>query len=121
MFKIDQSTNKIYISRGDTGTFSFTPYFRYGLDQYQYVFNKADELYFAVMEPNQCWEDALIKKKYTFEDINDDCTIDIKLKPNDTNCLYPGKYYYQIKLRSFKDNEPLVDTLITKTEFWIEE
>ena len=40
----------------------------------------------------------------------------ISLKPQDTMCLIPGLYYYQLKLRT-ADEE--VFTLIPKTAFYI--
>ena len=79
-----------------------------------------DEVYFALMEPNQPWEQAILKKKFGFEDMVDG-VIPLKLKPADTMCLLPGLYYYQVKVRIYQDGEYIVNTIIPKTHFWIEE
>ena len=75
-----------------------------------YTLLEGDEIYFALLEPNQCWEEAILKKKYTTPDF------DIKLDPKDTMCLIPGLYYYQIKLRN-KEGE--VYTLCPRSKLYI--
>lgn len=51
------------------------------------------------MEPNQPFEDAVIKKKFTsrLSTTNSSGDLEIKFKPSDTEYLAPGKYYYAIK------------------------
>ena len=93
-----KNNNKIIINRGDSGKFTLSPFIRNGLTNYNYVFNPEDEVYLGVMEPNQIWEEALIKKKYDYKDVKEDGTIDILFDSKDTQCLIPGLYYYQIKL-----------------------
>ena len=88
---------------------------RFELDNYSFV-------YFAVMEPNQPFETALIRKRYTKNDINDNGDIMVTFKPQDTQCVLPGKYYYQVKLQICNpENEEdyEVHTIIDKTLFWI--
>lgn len=87
-----------------------------------YELGEHDEVYFALMEPNQVWEDAIIKQKYTRENMIDN-QLYIKLKPKDTMCLIPGLYYYQVKVRiyDYQEEDYLVNTIIPKTHFWIEE
>lgn len=87
-----------------------------------YELQPRDEVYFALMEPNQPWEQAILKKKYTYED-QVDGEISLKFRPSDTMCLLPGLYYYQIKVRVYDDTcgEYIVNTVIPKTHFWVEE
>ena len=76
------------------------------------------------MEPNQPFECALVKKKYTKETVrHDQCgNILIKIESEDTVALIPGKYYYQIKLRKYTEYDDYdVITVIDKTEFWVQE
>ncbi len=81
-----------------------------------------DEIFFGLMEPNQPFEDALIRKKYTKDDTNKLGDVVIKIEPDDTACLIPGKYYYQIKAKLIKDDGTYdVNTIIDKTEFFITE
>ena len=116
------SIGQIRLTRGDS--LEFPLYINQGdnLDPLAYVMNQYDELYFAIMEPNQPWEQAIVKQKYTHESLKDDA-IWIKLRPKDTMCLLPGLYYYQVKIRTydFMTDEYLVNTLMPKTQFWIEE
>lgn len=84
--------------------------------------DKNSFVYLAVMEPNQPFESALIRKKYTYEDINDKGELVVSFRPQDTQCVLPGKYYYQLKLQVCDpDNSSKYDvyTLVDKTLFWI--
>lgn len=81
-----------------------------------------DVLYFGLMEPNQAFEDAVLKKKFTFLDEKDDKgnTLLI-LDPKDTEKLLVGKYYYMIKLRTIdKPEHEIVTTIVPPTLFWLE-
>ena len=110
------ATNIIKITRGDSFTFSF-----------DYYLLKANEvIYFALLYPNQDFEDAIIIKGYTLEDQNvADGSFEIKLSPRETRSLAPGVYYYTIKYQrggsidtvgDFDDPDE-VKTLIERTKF----
>lgn len=51
------------------------------------------------MEPNQPFEDAVIKKRFTskLSTTNGSGDLEVKFKPSDTEYLAPGKYYYAVK------------------------
>lgn len=85
----------------------------------QYNLTDSDTIYFGLMEPNQKFEDAILKKVLTISDIDNDGNLIVKLKPIDTVDLLPGKYYYSIKLKQNSDNFYNVYTLLKETEFWI--
>ena len=85
----------------------------------QYNLTDNDTIYFGLMEPNQKFEDAILKKVLTASDIDENNNLIIKLKPTDTVDLLPGKYYYSIKLKQNSDNSYDVHTLLKETEFWI--
>lgn len=75
-------------------------------------------IYLGVMEPNQPFEQAIIRKKYNYKSLqNEYGDLVISFEPNDTLCLLPGKYFYSIKMSS----PCRVDTLIPSTEFVIME
>lgn len=79
-------------------------------------------VYFGVMEPNQPFEYAIIKKKYTKDDCDEDGNIVVKFRPQDTQCVLPGKYYYQVKVQTFNSDDPEdydVSTVVDKTQFYI--
>lgn len=87
-----------------------------------YKLQENDCLYFGLMEPNQAFEDAVIKKKFTFDSLKDDNEdILLTLKPEDTENLLVGKYYYMVKLltKDEYDND-LVRTIYPPTLFYLE-
>ena len=113
----------ITATRGDSFSFPLQIDFGNTCNTTSATLGPNDKLYVAVMEPNQPFEDALIKKVYTSADIVKGI-VNIKFKPSDTECVLPGKYYYQIKLQRFnqESNDPTdydVDTIIDKTLFFI--
>ena len=91
----------------------------------RYELTENDELYFAVMEPNQRFESAIIRKVYTVDsDKTEEGDILIKFSPTDTEYLLPGKYYYTVKLRTHtgegeEENDYTVQTIIPQKEFYV--
>lgn len=55
------------------------------------------KVYFSIMQPNQLFENADIRKVFTNQDINQFGDVMIKLTSRETMHLMQGKYYYQIK------------------------
>lgn len=114
----------ITVNRGDSFEVPLSLNFGSSLFPDHYIMNNRSVVYVAVMEPNQPFENALIKKKYTYEDMDEYGNILIRFKPQDTQCVLPGKYYYQVKLQRFRSDDPDdydVDTVIDKTLFYIVE
>lgn len=71
------------------------------LDFNPYYLNENDALYIGITEPNQCFENAIIRKKMTSKDDKDGKgNLIFKLDSKDTQYLLPGKYYITIKLLS---------------------
>lgn len=101
---------ELHIHRGDSFNIEAIIYSGNNLSRELYKFNEGDEIYFALLEPNQCWENAIVRKKF-IENISQ-----IELKPKDTMCLFPGLYYYQVKLKN-KDGE--VYTLCNRSKLYI--
>lgn len=110
--------------RGDTCSFplfinagtQLTP-FRFDLRDYPTAY-----ILFAVMEPNQDFDKAILKKTYTYKDINVNGDVVIKFTPKDTAFLAPGKYYYEIKLYvpADKGSEPVIHTVTPRRELFID-
>lgn len=120
MFDIS-SNGIIRLSRGDS--FSLDIFVNIGtqLNPVQYVLGEGDRLYFALMEPNQPFEYALIRKEFTSDDNDEDGYVIMKFTPEMTEFLVPGIYYYMVKLvrPGEESGEELVDTIISKTKFFI--
>lgn len=110
----------ILLARGDT--FRAPLFINWGSKscpvRYYIKNHPKDTVYLGIMEVHQPFEEAIIKKMYTSDtaEINECGDIIVKLKSTDTECLLPGKYYYEVKLVSDNDD---VDTIIPKTEFFI--
>lgn len=82
-----------------------------------YKMQEGDKLYFALMEPHQPFEFALIRKVFTKDDQDEEGNVLMNFKSEDTEYLIPGRYYYMVKL--FRTDGELVDTIISKTLFTI--
>ena len=104
------------LCRGDTLKQVFTLYENEPMNAQKYTPNDNDSIYFGVMEPNSCFEEALIRKKYTYQDFNDNLELKVILEPKDTLTVLPGMYYYQIKLKHGEE----VYTLVPQTPFYID-
>lgn len=123
------STRIIKINRGDSYEL---PVVIPRKDDYikPYFLTSKDALYFALMNPNQRFEDAIFVKGYTLEE-QDVKTGEVLLKitPNDTRALTPGVYYYTVKLQRGGTLEVIDDfdepdevrTIIERTKFIINE
>ena len=119
------SKNKI-ITMNRADTFKFPFYIAIGstVNYILYDMVPGDKLYFAVLEPHQKWEDALIKKTYTYKDYEtENHRVMIRFVPEDTEYVKPGNYYYQVKLyrpsENVLDGYEAIDTLIPRTKFII--
>ena len=112
----------ITVNRGDS--FQLPLYINLGteLEPVTCELTGTDVVYFGLMEPNTPFENALLKKKYVIDHVESDGSILLNFRPQDTQCILPGKYYYQIKLQRFLSEDPedyMVDTVVDKTQFFI--
>lgn len=123
------SKNIIKINRGDTFEYPVRVYDKQDYNK-NYLLTANDVVYFALLYPNQRFEDAILIQGYTHEDQNqDNGEIVIKLSVNNTRGLTPGIYYYTVKLQRGGtleaiddfDNPEEVRTLIERTKFIINE
>ena len=79
--------------------------------------NPTSAVYLGVMNFAQPFEHAIIKKKYTAKsNVNEYGDLIVSITSDDTRCLYPGKYYYEIKVQ-LPDGS--IDTVVPATEFVI--
>lgn len=76
------------------------------------------EVYLGVFLPHQPFEYSLIRKKFTYQDVNRFGDVIIKIDSQDTIGLIPGNYKYSVKLRMC---DPIqgewVATIIDKEDF----
>lgn len=113
----------ISLTRGDS--FSVPLFINNGsqLKPERRILDDKDEIFLGIMEPNQIFECALIKKKFRKENTNKKGDVVIKLSPEDTVNIIPGKYYYQIKAKLYRSDTDSFDvnTIVDKKEFFITE
>ena len=90
----------IYINRGDSFTVPLFINKNNESDPIRfYIQNHPNaEIFFGVVEPNQPFEKALIKKRFVpSSPINKYGDLEISFKATDTINVLPGMYYYAIK------------------------
>jgi hypothetical protein len=135
------STDIIKINRGDSFVFEARIPDPNDLSK-NYFLGANDIFYFALMYPNQPFEEALIKKgctAFSKDELSDDYDqnkdtgiITVKLTPQETRYLVPGIYYYTTKLATTANSEKeraycnqddfiKVKTIIERTKFIINE
>lgn len=123
MFNISR-TGIVTVNRGDSFELPIILNVGDSMDFREYQLLSRDTLYLGVMEPNQPFECALIRKKLTLEDLDDQGNLIVHFNSRDTECLLPGKYYYQVKLQTLSNqatDEYDVETVVDKTLFYIQE
>ena len=111
----------ITMNRGDTFYMPLLINVGSKVDPTYYAITENDSIYFALEEYNQPFEYALVRKKFTLDDVNDDDNVIIKLESQDTEKLLPGDYYYEIKLchTSLNGREEFIDTIVPRRKFII--
>ena len=123
------SARIIKINRGDSYSLDIKVFSNKDASK-PYLLTASDAVYFALLNPHQRFEDAILIKGYTLEDQNvSNGEITVNITPNDTRSLTPGVYYYTAKLQRGGTLEVLNDfdepdevtTLIERTKFIINE
>ena len=101
----------------------------YGCHPIRYKLEPDDKVFVGIMEPNQPFTHAIIRKVLTAKDLNRYGDPVFILRPEDTERLMPGLYYYEVKLLRIRhdsddssddeDVQEYVDTIISKTKLYI--
>lgn len=113
----------VTVNRGDSFELPIVLKIGSALEGKTYELTPSDIVYLGIMEPNQPFETALVRKKLTYSDLQDPKYICFRFWPEDTCCLCPGKYYYQVKIQTIDEATQRhdVETIIDKTLFYIRE
>lgn len=116
------ANNIITTNRGDSFKFPIQLNIGTIINPVWYDMMEGDYVYLGVMEANQPFEDALIKKKFDISDYDYDTqALMIRFISQDTRYLLPGTYYYEIKLfrdkKNVTDNYDAIDTILSRTKF----
>ena len=113
----------VTVNRGDSFELPLSLNVGTSLYTLDYILAECDHVYFGLMEPNQPFETAIVRKVLTHADQHEDGKLYIRFWPEDTRLLLPGKYYYQVKLQTVDaaTGRKDVETIVDKTLFYIEE
>lgn len=92
-------TGIITIHRGDTFSITVSTNVGSTSNPSYPTFKLGDKIYLGVMEPNQDFENAIIKKVlvFTTDFTADSKTVTFSFTPTDTEYLLAGNYYYEVK------------------------
>lgn len=117
------ASNIITMTRGDSYIFDVTLFDEWNPNK-RWEIQEGDVVYFGIMLPHQKFEDAIIRKRFTYAQSKYPGRITIRLAPDDTVDLEPGVYFYAVKVKVNSinvDGEPQTDviTVINKTKFII--
>lgn len=118
---IEKKNRVITMTRGDYYSFDVIIRSEDPWSDFVYVLSPGDILFFGLMEPNQPFEKAILKKQFGYDDYDvEGGTLKVVLSPEDTIELVPGTYYYQIKvLYEDEIGNTHIDTIVQKTKFII--
>ena len=120
MFNISRN-GIITLNRGDTARLPLFINAGTEMNPVRYELQDTDKVYLGVMEPNSPFENAIIKKVYTKEDVNENGDIMVEFYSDDTVNLMPDDYYYEIKADIMFNGQPWVNTIVPRTKFTIVE
>lgn len=112
----------ITINKADT--FIFETFLNIGTpwNKNNYILKNDDCAYLGVMEPNQEFNNSLIRKKLDKTNMTEDGKLAVEFNAIDTANLLPGIYYYELKIKYTNDlNTECICTVIPKTIFNIRE
>lgn len=77
-----------------------------------------DEItYLGIPEIDTYFENAVVRKTFTKDNLNENGDVILKFAHVDTKFLLPGNYYYQVRAKITKDNEEYINTVVRKTAF----
>lgn len=121
MMFITIEDNYLKMNRGDSYILPLVINEGTKLDFKQYQLRQFDKIYVGIMEYNQAFEDAIIRKVITITSPTDRYGHPLlKLSPKDTEYLVTGKYFIEIKLVQSDFNEgETVTTILPLKEFFI--
>lgn len=121
MMFITIEDNYLKMNRGDSYILPLVINEGTKLDFKQYQLRQFDKIYVGIMEYNQSFEDAIIRKVITITSPTDRYGHPLlKLSPKDTEYLVTGKYFIEIKLVQSDFNEgETVTTILPLKEFFI--
>lgn len=109
----------ITMAAGDS--FSYPMFINAGnkLAPLRYTLTGEDRVYFVIGRPNQPFEHGEVRKIFTEEHNNEFGDVMIEIDHEDTRCLHPGTYYYEIRLSYNYEGKTYYCTIVPQRKFYI--
>lgn len=118
MHLIKESNNIINIIKGDYCKFPITLFKGRFPTRQKMVLENDDKAYFGIFDSNVSFDQAIIKKVLTKDNMDEYDNLWVTLLPEDTVNLAVGTYYYEVKaLYKDEDNVEHIDTAVQRTKF----
>lgn len=112
--------NYLKMNRGDSYTLPIIINEGTKLCFKQYQLRQFDKIYVGIMEPNQSFENALIRKVLSITSPTNKYGHPVfQLNPQDTEYILTGKYFIEIKLVQTSGEQQTVTTILPLREFFI--
>lgn len=112
--------NYLKMNRGDSYTLPIIINEGTKLCFKQYQLRQFDKIYVGIMEPNQSFENALIRKVLSITSPTNKYGHPLfQLSPQDTEYVLTGKYFIEIKLVQTSGEQQTVTTILPLREFFI--
>ena len=110
--------NVVTISRGDSFSVPLFLNAGTGVSPIRRILKPGEYVYFAIEQPNQCFENACLKKRFDKDNLNANGDVQVDFSAQEMKDLAPGEYYYEIKA-SFIDGsgKQIINTVVEKTRF----
>ena len=109
----------ITVNRGDTFTLPIFVNLGTPLEPEIFDLREGDQVIFRIVRANDSFENAIIEKVCTIEDLNEEGSLNINFETEDTSWIEPNLYYYEVKLEYLREDKFNVKTFIPRTKFYI--
>lgn len=86
---------------------------------FKYIVKENDKILFSIMEANQDFNEGIIRKIFTKDDLDENGKLLLSLDSSDSLNVLSGTYSYSIKLVQIRDEKVIASTIITKTKLYI--
>lgn len=86
---------------------------------FKYIVKENDRILFSILEANQDFNEGIIRKIFTKDDLDENGNLLLTLDSSDSLNVLSGTYSYSIKLVQIRDDKVIASTIITKTKLYI--
>lgn len=111
----------ITLVKGDTFRVKLDMNIGNPIQPYYFQLQEGDYVTLKVMYANNSWNDAILTKVATIDNLDNLGNVIIEFTSDDTNYINCGMYIYQVKLYYSRNGKDYVNTLVPRTRLFITE